>query len=583
MSGFMVAPQDAHAGRAEVGRRDSDAVAAFAKKGLVQTYSARHGSSLVRLFANASHDPIRSMSRDGKGRFCTYVGTMLYKGRTGNQATKAILDDLEAGRRDFVDAAFGNFCVLLGDQQSLRILTDPAGLHHVYHSDDLSIVTNSFVAAACQAASQRLGHQEILEYILLAATFGRQSLVRDVKLLPARGEILVDGKGRRLFLRDDPWVSSSPSADKACVGDQIDQAVAECDRYFAQIASAFGGKVTAALSGGYDSRLVLGMLLRHGVSPRLFVYGSQNDPDVRTAKLICKGEGLELLHLDRGEGLDIGPHAYWRNQDEVFHGLDGLTQYGFACEPYEVSHRRERVDGGLLAVNGGGGEIWRDFWKLPDRSMTPPQFLRAVYGGRLAGIYGSGPRSRSFLEELAGKVAETTGNGVTEGMTAAVIQSLYSRFRIRFWQGKNNSVDNHIGYAVTPFSENAFAVPAMWIPVSVKRDGWFERQLIRRVAPQLATYDSAYGYDFVHGPGLTKRMAIEGKCRTPLWLRRLHRRYSGASRRLRYHAPEFVRYRFGAGRLEVERYVRLEQIRDPLAFSRALAVERMLRGQWIVN
>ena len=60
------------------------------------------------------------------------------------------------------------------------------------------------------------------------------------------------------------------------------------DGYFAAVAKIFGNRVTSALSGGYDSRLILAMLRRHGVAPHLFVYGNAGDQDVRLATAIAR-------------------------------------------------------------------------------------------------------------------------------------------------------------------------------------------------------------------------------------------------------------------------------------------------------
>ncbi len=172
----------------------------------------------------------------------------------------------------------------------------------------------------------------------------------------------------QLIPRESVWNVTGRQWRDVTLATRIDQAIEVADDYYGQVARNFGDKVTGALSGGYDSRLNLALLRRHGITPALFVYGGAQDPDVQIARLICRSEALELQHLDRDSHTPLEPADYWRNQEDVFHGLDGLTQYGYACQPYEVSHRRERVAGGLLVVNGGGGEIWRDFWKLPDKA-----------------------------------------------------------------------------------------------------------------------------------------------------------------------------------------------------------------------
>jgi hypothetical protein len=170
-----------------------------------------------------------------------------------------------------------------------------------------------------------------------------------------------------------------------------------------------------------------------------------------------------------------------------------------------------------------------------------------------------------------------------EQLSAAVVQSLYARFRVRFWQGANNSIDNHVGYAVTPFSEVRFSVPAMWIPLDAKRDGWFERQLIIRASPALAHYASNYGYNFARGPAMRKRITSTLKHRMPAWLRAARRRLAKAPGRPYYQSEKFINARFGSGPLQVEEYVRVGALKDSLAFSRALTVERLLRGEWLAT
>ncbi|WP_438992908.1 hypothetical protein [Pseudemcibacter sp.] len=70
-------------------------------------------------------------------------------------------------------------------------------------------------------------------------------------------------------------------------------------RQMETIVSAYGKNITTALSGGYDSRLLLSLLIDAGVTPQLYVYGENSSPDVLVAKSIEKGEGLEINHVDK--------------------------------------------------------------------------------------------------------------------------------------------------------------------------------------------------------------------------------------------------------------------------------------------
>ena len=478
------------------------------------------------------------------------------------------------------DEALGNYCLLIKDDLGLRLVTDRAGLHHVYHDDDLSLVSNSFVASACGGKGRTLRTQEMREYVMFGATFGACTLLEEVQLLGAETEVRFSRDDRKLVERRSVWQADEVGETRRSLEDEIERALEAAKSYYSQIYAAFDGKVTAALSGGYDSRLSLALLRHHGVTPKLFVYGKSGSPDVSIAAEICRGESLPLDCVDRDARPILEPDEYWRNQDDAFHGLDGLTQYGYACAPYEFSHRQERVAGGLVSVNGGGGEIWRDFWKLPDRPMSADSFVNAYFGGRYSGLRQVKADSSEILDGIARKVRELVATPRHE-LDSSTIQSLYARLRLRFWQGKNNSVDNHVGYALTPFSECVFSVPAMEIPVSAKRDGWFERQMVCRISAKLASYPSAYGYSFVEGPGMVDRIKSRVTCYLPDRLRQARRVRAIDYSRSYFHANRYVQARFGAGPLQVEKYFVLDELADPLAFSRALSIERMLRDEWL--
>jgi hypothetical protein len=581
MSGFILRFLKADERKTDGEWDDGLSVSAFAKKCMPLTKAITGDGYALQLFSNPSHDPVRAMSWHSDGSCCTYVGTLIYRGRTGADATAALLNDRINGGLDHLDLALGNYCLIFIDKDGLRLVTDRAGLHHVYYDDKLRVVSNSFVATVVSRRDAQLRTPEVFEYVLLGATFGSRSLVQGVNLLDSETLIAWSHGQQSLIRRASVWPATA-EVDDVDVTEQVEAALAATDTYYSQVASAFGTRITAALSGGYDSRLNLALLHRHGVTPRLFVYGKATDKDVEIAKLICSSEQLDLRHEDRSKLPRLTPEMYWENQEKVFHGLDGLTQYGFACEPYEFEHRRDRVSDGLLAMNGGGGEIWRDFWHLPDRPLSALEFVHGYFAGRLAGLRQAKCSDAEFLSHLAGKVRDVMQLG-RDRMSVPEIQSLYPRLRLRFWQGKNNSVDNYVGCAVTPFSEHHFSVPAMSIPLGARKGGDFERAMIRRVSPRLASYPSSYGYTFSEGePGL-QRLKSEITRHLPTRIRALRRSTATSFDRTYYQSSEYVTARFGAKPLAVGEYFDMSHLGGTLAYSRALTIERMLRGEWIMT
>jgi len=111
------------------------------------------------------------------------------------------------------------------------------------------------------------------------------------------------------------------------------------------------------VSGGYDSRLVLAFLIYAGICHKLYVYGKNDSDDVIIAKLISDILGIKLEHIDKDETSWLSVNEYSHNQKAVFYQMDGLSQYGFICNPVEIQTRKTRYSGGVLGFNGGCGEI----------------------------------------------------------------------------------------------------------------------------------------------------------------------------------------------------------------------------------
>src|SRR3546814_8230025 len=68
--------------------------------------------------------------------------------------------------------------------------------------------------------------------------------------------------------------------------------------------------IDSALSGGYDSRLLLALARDAKLAPRLHVYGRPGDSDVVCAQAIARAEGLALHHVDKSTVPQPEPARY---------------------------------------------------------------------------------------------------------------------------------------------------------------------------------------------------------------------------------------------------------------------------------
>ena len=512
MSGFYLVRGPADAARAG---RVLDLEASFAEQGF---------GAPVRI--DGSHWCL-GLYPDYHGRACPIlytqdrfaaasVGTLCYGGDFGDAGLRRLVADFR-GQLPSPAMLSGAFAAILQWDDRLWILGDPIGLYRLYATQHDGVLTSSFLAAAATLARPEVSDQGVYEYVFQEATFGTDTVLRDVRALPgfALHELTSRGlEDRGRFALPEADFDPRPQAEHA------EALLARIRENFGAVTRAYGTNVSTALSGGFDSRLALAALLDCGVQPELHVYGRPGDVDVRVAKAIATGEGFALEHVDKsrwvGNDLDAYAEAVRRN----YLHFDGLPSDGVLDWGGDLATRLQRSAGGQLHINGGGGEVMRNFFYLPGRDLTVRQFLWSFYGRfdpQACTDRFSEPR---YLAALGEKVRETLGlQG--ERIARARVELLYPFFRCRYWTGRNNSINSRFGREITPFLDYGLIERAVRLPLALKNHGVIEASLINALSSRLAHYPSAYGYAFDQPPPRMFRIKAAATYLRPPGIRRL--------------------------------------------------------------
>lgn len=469
---------------------------------------ARQGFTAVRLFRGPGWEigccgcPTAEAAghEDGAGNAIAFAGTLFYRGAFGTAALPALLRDALA---DAVDEAalWGCFAVAVAGDHGLRVFTDHCGTFHLYADRDGGIVSTSFLALAETLPLLTIDRDAVYDYVFQGAPHGG-TVFREI-----------------LRVTDD---RPPPIPDRPAPGG-LDEHAGRClavlsDR-FAQIAAVFADRVDTALSGGYDSRLVLALLRRSGLRPRLYVYGAEDDPDVLVARAITAGEGLALDHTDKRRVAPVPPEAMPELVERNCLAFDGYPNDGLFDTGADLATRLRRAEGRTLALNGGGGEIFRDFFHLPDRPMSARALVWSFYSQFDPAVGAPGFDADAYLAGLEDRIRRTLG---VEGrrLTRIQVEAAYPFFRCRYWMGRNTSVNNRFGYALTPFADVEVIAAALAVPLSFKEAGRLEARMIARLDPRLAAYPSAYGHGFDRGPPPWARLTDWANRQRPPLLRR---------------------------------------------------------------
>lgn len=534
----------------------------------------------VELWTPPEHEGELHALHDDAGSACS-VGALWYRGAFGNEALRRLLNDNVEGWQVDESQLRGNFVAFVETAGGRWVFSDSLGFVRIHRSADSAFYCTSWLAARAWAGTAEIDEAATLEYVLVGASHSNATPARNVARVALGNG--VDLQTQCEFTRF-PDGLVSPAVKKFVSFDEALSSIdAQLRRAFAEITGSFRGRTSAALSGGFDSRLIVAALLAEGERPNLFVYGADDFPDVVIARAIARAESIDLRVVDKVARSATLPEC--SVADLVSNALffDGLPTDGIDDRGIDRATRLEQHVGRRIALNGGGGEIFRNFFYLPDRPYRPLDVVRTFYRVFDRGALRTPKMLMAFERRLAQSIARNVGLPDDESvlhatMTRTQVELVYPFFRCHHWTGLNNGIAVRCGYFLTPLIDLQLVRLAAMLPLAWKYAGAFESALITARHPGIAGHPSGYGFCFADGPDFRARRSE--------WLVRLRppalRPAIGAFRR-RIHndrvPANLVRHWRAAlpGEWRLDPLLDLERLPNDGAFERALSVEVVSR------
>lgn len=502
------------------------------------------------------------------------AGTPVVEERVGRPALEALLrQPLPAPDWDRLS---GHFAALVRRQGRAFLLTDFFAAFPVYHDRDMRIFSTSLLAAAAALPRLRFDPQGVYEFAFNAAPVGDDTVFAELKTL-----------GPERLIELTPRGAVPHALDKTLPERIAEMPLAErIERHRARLAAAlrpfvqgYGDRIFCPLSGGLDSRLLLAGLRAEGCRPSVYVYGAPGEPDVRIARAVAAGEGFALESIDK-DARALPPDAFAEQVEKNFLAFDGLPNFGTLFENgANAAARAARHRDGALAASGGCGEVYRNFFYLPDRPASPAAVAASFFAQFDPADATAAFDERAFLDAIAAKLAAALGRpGDGSPLSRVAIEQLYPRVRCRALFGREIGLEARAGAYAMPFLDHHLAAEALTLPIGLKNAGRFEAMLLAAIDPALARYPSAYGHDFAGPPGLGQLFAEWSTRIRPAGLRRRTYRI----RRLLGRAgdehggllsPEYLGRAIDLDFPAMRRFFRPERVRDDGLFRRIANLE----------
>jgi asparagine synthase (glutamine-hydrolysing) len=450
------------------------------------------------------------------------AGTLTCDGKIGRPALEALLEMVAAGDLDWSRIG-GHFVALVRAVGQLLLFTDYFASFQLFHDADLRLFSTSLLGAARALPRLTLDRQSVYEFAFNVVPLGNDTVISELKRL---------GPFEVADLRHDGAMLrpvAKPLPDAPVEMPIVERIAVHRERLGGIVRDhlqLFGDRVFCPLSGGLDSRLLLSILRAEGCRPSVYVYGANDGADVRVAKAIGRAEGFEVEWFDKDGYALVAPDAFPALVESTFQDHDGLPNFGGLFDNGgNAAARDARHAGGALAASGGCGEVFRNFFFLPDRPTTAGTVARAFFARYSKAEATSLFDERQFLRAIEDKILADLGLPGERGkLPRTVIEQIYPRSRCRSLFGKEISDEARHGAYMMPFLDHQVVAAGLTVPMHLKNAGRFEAMLVNAIDPALARQPSAYGHDFAGQPGLGHRLSEWSTRVRPAWVR--HRSYA---------------------------------------------------------
>jgi asparagine synthase (glutamine-hydrolysing) len=505
-------------GNAETGRAET----ALARGGFRATWRHDFDGKRLLLFAKLDGSGGQAVTRPD-GDFACVVGTLILGGRSGRAAVERLLDGFDPAAPPWPDS-LGSWGAVVRKGGAVYLFADRLNGAKIFHAG--GTFSNSFVALSEMGLGGGLDDHACFDYVWNGTVHGTRSLFSGIHTLDNGVVAHPDGSVRRFI--PPPTAEPLPRGPIEAVADAC---LERLRRVFATYAVLWPGHVRSALSGGFDSRLLLALLLDAGMAPRLFVYGGPKDVDVKVAKAICAAEGLGLEHIDKDAAPPPEPDHFPAELEADLFAFDGWKNAGLFDDGSDRRDRLARAADDQVLMNGSVGECFRNFYYLRDGSFSVHDLVGVFHSTYDPAACTSAFRPAEYDARLAADLAAAVGADVRRPYPRAMVEKCYPLGRGRYWTARDAALNQRFGTSLTPFLEPAVFDGTWDIPLAFKNFGRLEALMIARAWPRLAGHGSAYGFAFDREPPLAYRLAMTANHWRPVALRRL-------SYRLKYRRPQ---------------------------------------------
>ncbi len=445
---------------------------------------------------------------DEQGNRLLALGAVVYKGMGYRDGLTAILSDFVAGRLDQT-RLIGSFVLIFHVDERLHLLTDRLNVQKVFSNEERTLFSSSFLALLVSSRSPRsINRMAFLEKVATGYVVGPDTLISGIECVSSLWGAMPPGKALQ-------WVPLTPRGlDRLEMAgtrhDALDEQLSVLRRYMLDINPFVAEfKANLGLSSGYDSRLVLALSRWLYTPLRLHTHGTKGVHDIerRYAEELAALAGLDIDVVPTEPVADKneqGLAAIMRDNLLCFDGRSTIDIGAFS-ETYTREYKIKTLGGCGIALNGMGGEHYRNYFATNRKHLHFPSWMRNnVYYPFAAQVLEREISLEDLDRFIIPKMERIMNTGLSGRVDLLTMRRYYSEIRMAEGDGIPNDVGNQYGFYLAPFLDAEVAKAAYRATPFIGATGTFQADLIARLDPALAAVGSHYGFPLSREPLKTK-------------------------------------------------------------------------------
>lgn len=400
---------------------------------------------------------------------------------------------LEVGARRLAREIEGFFLLLIGDprQGKITVITDIVGSCHGFLRKlraGTALSSSSLLLSVLERSElDPVGAQE---FLATGVIYEDRSLFREVKKLgPARIYVFRNGA---LESEDRYWRVSALKPN-SLHGDAAVEALWESTQHAAKAVADAYPKLICDLTGGHDSRALVGAFLGTGANFSTVVSGPEGSPDVHISSGLAALLGLKHTHCDPPA---VHGFSELKKAIPLTDGECDLVEYDRVRQIHQALAANFDI-----SVNGSFGEVARGYWWeliFPWTGKSSKLDAKKVAERRYAVDPADAVLFRqevrlSMVDHLS-DVLERTNTGMFQWPNTLQMDNAYLGMRMQRWQGRLASSTNRIWPCISPFMFRSVLEVMLQTETALRRRGLLVRKMLARFQPRLSGYPLDFRY-----------------------------------------------------------------------------------------